>query len=81
MEYTLYMKFDTSSKTEHTVSISHVREDIDSVAISQLMSTIIESGLFVGDTSTVIKGSLTGVISAWLVAKEVTDYSDKKKNA
>lgn len=69
MEFTLTMTFLTETGEKANISISDVKEDLNSDQVVELMDALIENDVF--QTK---KGSLMSRYSAYITQREVTKF-------
>ncbi|MCD2501115.1 DUF2922 domain-containing protein [Clostridium sp. NSJ-145] len=70
MEYTLSMTFLTETDDKYTLSISGVRQNLNSQEVSDLMDIILENDIFISK-----KGAIASKYAAKVTERQITKFT------
>ena len=70
MEYTLSMTFLTETDDKYTLSISGVRQNLNSQEVSDLMDIILENDIFISK-----KGAIASKYAAKVTERKITKFT------
>lgn len=70
MEYTLSMTFLTETDDKYTLSISGVRQNLNSQEVSDLMDIILENDIFISK-----KGAIASKYAAKVTERQITKFA------
>ena len=70
MEYTLSMTFLTETDDKYTLSISGVRQKLNSQEVSDLMDIILENDIFISK-----KGAIASKYAAKVTERQITKFT------